>query len=500
MKHVFWSVLILIQSVTVWGQRSRVTSGKRIEPASKAQKIEALMQQYHLNEQFDGAWLVAESDKNIYKGAVGWADRTWNIPNRVDTKFGLASNTKQFAAALIMQLVEQGKIRLDGKITDYLPEYPKQTGDRITVHQLLTHTSGIPSYTQFPDTLSWMLVFHNPYSPAEYVKRFSQKKLDFEPGTGYNYNNSGYYLLGLIIERMTGKSFEEAIADNILKPTGMTHSGCIRRKSIPQLATTYYASAPTNNPFHSDFTGHIASGDMYSTVEDLFKWHQALFSNQVLSATSARKLLGAHVLDTLWIPGRKVDYGYGIATMRLAPRRGNDSLRVVFHTGHAGYSSITMRLLDDKYSILLLSNIRLVETPQYFEMIEAIINILYDQPYTLPKPSISVALRKSIEKIGVQQAIKHYPLLKKACQPDTQGHELNRLGYYYLDERQVGTTIEVFKLYVREFSKDPNAYDSLAEAFLKNGDKQRAIEYYEKAVAIDSTFKSSIEALKKLKG
>ncbi len=186
----------------------------------------------------------------------------------MDTKFGLASNVKQFVAALILQLVEQGKGRLDGKITDYLSEYPKKTGDRITVHQLLTHTFGIPNYTLFKD--QWPLHFYNFYRPAEYVKRFSEKRPGFEPGTRFSYNNSGYYVLGMIIERLTGKSSEDALSDNVSKPVGMTHSGCMRDEVISNLATSY-RKVMAYRPFRLDYTVDIATGDMYPTVDDVYK-------------------------------------------------------------------------------------------------------------------------------------------------------------------------------------------------------------------------------------
>lgn len=186
-------------------------------------------------------------------------------------------------------------------------------------------------------------------------------------------------------------------------------------------------------------------------------------------------------------------------TLSLVPQQGTDSLRVFFHTGRAGYTSITMRLPDGKHSIILLSNIFNVPRPRLIEICESIIHILYGQPYKLPKPSVAVALRKSIEEKGVSQAIKQFPLLKQTYQADVQGNELNQLGYYYLNEKQFANAIEVLKLNMQEHPQDPNVYNSLAEAYLSSGDQERAIQYYQKAVVLDPNFESSVAALKRLK-
>lgn len=497
MKKFLFTTGICLTVLIVSAQNTPFTTHQS-KAADKARKIEALMQQYYAYDQFSGVWLVAENDKTFYKGAVGFADRTWSIPNRVDTKFGLASNVKQFVAALIMQLVEQGKMRLDGKITDYLPEYPKEPGDRITVHQLLTHTSGIPNYTLFHD--QWPIHYFNPYSQADYVKRFSEKKLDFEPGTQFIYNNSGYYLLGMIIERLTGKSFEAALADNILKPLGMTQSGCLRDEVIPGLATSYTTENISYRPFKFDYTGDIATGDMYSTVDDIYKWQMALFSDKLLSSASRQLMFGRHALDTSKTHKQRF-YGYGIDTEKLPTGLPNDSLNIVYHTGGLGYISLIMRLPDARHSIILLSNIFNFggDRLNLSELSEAIINILYDKPYTLPKPTLMVALRDEIKAKGLQNALTQYAELKKTSKKLNDEWDLNELGYYYLNRGHLPEAIGIFKLNIVEFPKSGSIYDSLAEGYEKSGDKALAIEYYEKALALDPKIPSSIAALKRLK-
>lgn len=188
-----------------------------------AAKIQELLSLAHKYRQFNGSALVAENGKVVYKGAYGQANMEWNIPNTPDTKFRLGSITKQFTATAIMQLVEQGKIKLDAKLSDYLPEYRKDTGSKVTIHHLLTHTSGIPSYTGQPGFFED--VSRNPYKVDEFVKKYASGDLQFEPGSKFSYNNSGYFLLGAIIERVTGKPYEQVLKENIFDPLGMKNTG-----------------------------------------------------------------------------------------------------------------------------------------------------------------------------------------------------------------------------------------------------------------------------------
>src|SRR5947207_9145692 len=162
----------------------------------KAKKIDELVSSYNKLRQFNGAALVAYDGQVLLKRGYGLANMEWNIPNEADTKFRLGSITKQFTATLILQLVEQGKGKLDGKLTDYLPDYRKDTGQKITIHNLLTHTSGVPNYTALPGF--FQNVSRNPYEVKEFVTKYASGDLEFEPGTKFNYSNSGYFLLSAV--------------------------------------------------------------------------------------------------------------------------------------------------------------------------------------------------------------------------------------------------------------------------------------------------------------
>src|SRR4028119_1902180 len=204
----------------------------------KAKRIDEYMTRANKLRQFNGAVLVAENGKVIYKKGLGLANMEWNVPNETDTKFRLGSITKQFTATLIMQLVEQGKLKLDGKLSEYLPDYRKDVGDKVTIHHLLTHTSGIPSYTSLPNFMAE--VSRNPFTPVEFVKNYASGDLEFEPGAKFRYNNSGYFLLGAIIEKVHGKPYEQVLKENVFEPLGMNNSGYDHHDAVlPKRASGY---------------------------------------------------------------------------------------------------------------------------------------------------------------------------------------------------------------------------------------------------------------------
>jgi CubicO group peptidase (beta-lactamase class C family) len=196
MKKLILGVLAL---ALAW----QISSAYGADGADNAAKIDKLMLQYTDCCSFTGTVLVSEHDKVIFKKGYGLANREWNIPNTPDVKFRLGSITKQFTSMLIMQQVAKGTIKLDGHLSDYLPYYRKDTGSKVSISQLLSHTSGIPSYTDDPKFFGE--VSRNYYAVDDFTKKFCSGDLQFEPGTKFDYDNSGYFLLGAILEHVTGK-------------------------------------------------------------------------------------------------------------------------------------------------------------------------------------------------------------------------------------------------------------------------------------------------------
>ena len=258
---------------------------------------------------FMGAVLVARDGKVLLSRGYGQANLEWNIPNTPATRFRIGSVTKQFTAAAILLLEERGRLSVDDPVKKHLPDAPA-AWDAVTVRHLLTHSSGIPSFTSFPDYRS-VKMFST--TPEKIVASFRDKPLEFQPGEKWNYSNSGYVLLGHLIEKISGGTYETFMRENIFTPLGMTDSGYdLNRTVLPRRAAGYSPSpaGPVNAEFIHMSVPHGA-GALYSTTEDLLRWSQGLFGGKLLSTASFEKMTTAF----------KSDYGFGVAVRMLNGRR-----------------------------------------------------------------------------------------------------------------------------------------------------------------------------------
>ncbi|HEV2880830.1 MAG TPA: serine hydrolase [Pyrinomonadaceae bacterium] len=459
--------------------------------SDKAARIDEYLTRANKIGQFNGAALVAENGKVIYKKGLGLANMEWNVPNEADTKFRLASVTKQFTAALILQLVDQGKLKLDGKLSEYLPDYRKDVGDKVTIHHLLTHTSGIPSYTSLPKFMEE--ASRNPYTVADFVKRYASGDLEFEPGAKFRYNNSGYFLLGAIIEKIHGKPYEQVIKENIFDPLGMKNSGYDHHDTILSKRASGYQKTPAGyrNAPYLDMSIPYAAGSLYSTVEDLYLWDQALHSEKIVSAKS-KELMFKPFLDNY-------AYGWNISKVNLAQSK--EVINSVAHSGGIhGFSTLLTRYPDQKHFIVLLDN---TSQGAYLGRINRdLTNILYNQPFEMPKQSIAEALTKTISERGgdVAAAIRQYRELKatQAAAYDFGEGELNAVGYQLLGEKKLKEAIEIFKLNVEAYPQASNPYDSLGEAYLTAGERELALANYRKAVELNPQNSNAVAIIKNL--
>ena len=342
-KRFFGPRILPLMITTLWLLAAQAS----VLAQDKAAKIDELMKVYNSYRQFNGAVLVAENGKVIFKKGYGMANMEWNIPVETDTKFRLGSITKQFTSMLILQLVQEGKIKMEGKLTDYLPDYRKDTGDRITIHQLLNHTSGIPSYTGLPKF--FQDVSRNPYSVSDFVKKYASGDLEFEPGTKFRYNNSGYFLLGAIVERVTGKPYEEVLKERILDPVGMKNTGYDHHATLLAKRAAGYEKRPggfVNAPY-LDMSLPYSAGSLYSTVEDLYLWDQALYTD---------KLLSPQLKELMFKPGMG-NYAYGWIARKAPLGAQDEQIAIVEHGGGInGFNTVIVRMPESKNLIVLLNN------------------------------------------------------------------------------------------------------------------------------------------------
>jgi CubicO group peptidase (beta-lactamase class C family) len=249
--------------------------------------------------------LVSRKGQIIYKKAFGMANLEYNIPMKVDNIFRIGSITKQFTAVAILQLMEQGKLNLQDSITKFIPDYPTH-GHKITIEHLLTHTSGIQSYTGMKDFEKRMTL---DLKPTELIDYFKNQPMEFTPGTKWNYNNSGYFLLGYIIEKVSGKTYPQYIEENFFKPLGMTNSLFGSDSKIVKNRAGAYDKDSTglvNAPYLS-MNQPYSAGSIQSTVEDLFLWHQAVHAYKLVKKESLEKAFTKYKLND----GKETKYGYG---------------------------------------------------------------------------------------------------------------------------------------------------------------------------------------------
>lgn len=295
---------------------------------------------------FSGSVLIARNGKVLVRKGYGEADHQKHLVNTAQTKFRLGSMTKQFTAMAILLLQARGKLNVRDRICTYLSECPTPW-QQITLHQLLTHTSGIPDFTSFPD---YKTSQGSPSSPTQTIARFKDKPLDFQPGEKWSYSNSGYVVLGAIIEQASGKTYEAFLQENIFVPLQMVDSGYDHNKG--DLAVGYRDQ--TNLADFIDMSIPYAAGGLYSTVEDLYRWDQSLYTD---------KLISKNLRDQMFTPlalvpnsgGFGYGYGWGIG------KEGDHS--VVSHAGGInGFNSAIVRYPNDKVVVIVLGNREDVDT------------------------------------------------------------------------------------------------------------------------------------------
>ena len=340
-----------------------------LDRAALERKIDELLMAHARINDFSGSILLASQGKPLVAKGVGYANVEWQVLNTTKTKFRIGSITKQFTSMLVMQLREQGKIRIEDSVCVYVTPCP-EPWKPVTIHHLLTHTSGIPTYTGM---VSWRETNMVPKTIDQMLGIFRDLPLQWSPGEKYAYNNSGYFLLGVVIEKAAGKKYEQALQDMILTPLGMSDTGYDWSKPIiPRRASGYSrAGAARTNAASLDMQQPYSAGALYSTVEDLLTWDQALYTERLLPA-AAKQLM--------WTPF-KDNYAYGWMIGEPTPTLFGGHRRIAHGGGINGFSSVIVRLPDANVTVIVLANNDSVNASGVGRDIAA---IYYGQPYTLP--------------------------------------------------------------------------------------------------------------------
>jgi len=322
---------------------------------SEADVLASLDARTHLlaeKEQFSGAVLVARHDKVLFEKAYGAADRAKGTPNTIDTQFRHASLGKMFTAIATLQLVEAGKLSLDGHVSDYLKDYPnKEMATKVTVRHLLTHTGGtgpigFADWSGFKSHQDYLTYRDQVRTHSDYVRRHGDHAPEFEPGSKFDYSNYGFVLLGAIIERVSGQNYYDYIDQHVFAPAGMTATGNLpETEAVPHRATGYMRkdNAWISNSEMLSYRG-MAAGGGYTTVGDMLKFAQALESGKLISKRMLADATKSQIKEG-W-------YGYGFFVVGQGPARRFG------HVGdHEGMCADFRVFPESGYVLISLSNI-----------------------------------------------------------------------------------------------------------------------------------------------
>lgn len=315
-----------------------------VDPALAA-RIDAVIAPYYKAGDPGATVIVVKDGKTLLRKAYGMADVARKVPMRAEASLRLGSITKQFTSTAILMLAEEGKLAISDPITKFLPDYPTH-GKVITIEHLLTHTSGIVSYTNKPD---FRANSSRDMSVSQMIDSFKNDPLEFEPGSRFAYSNSGYFLLGAIIEKVSGQSYAKFVEQRIFVPLGMTQTAYEGMERTPTMRAAGHSQTETGfrpSPALS-MSQPYAAGSLVSTVDDLARWDAAVAAGKLLKPASWTLAMSPYKLTD----GKLTGYGYGwfAGTLRGSP--------MVFHGGGInGFSSYALRLPDQKLYLALLTN------------------------------------------------------------------------------------------------------------------------------------------------
>ena len=337
-----------------------------------ALQIDALMQEVYKDNEPGAAIIVTKDGKTVFRKGYGMANFEHNITIEPQMVFRLGSISKQFTAVCILMLYEQGKLDLQDDITKYIPDYPTQAY-KITIEHLLTHTSGIKSYTGMPE---WLKMMRDDLTVEEMINLFKNQPMEFAPGTKWNYNNSGYFLLGAVIEKVSGMTYEEFLQKFIFEPLGMKDTYYDNPSRIIPGRVSGYKSAGEGFE-NSDFislTQPYAAGSLASSVDDMAKWDAALYTEKLVKQETLQKAWKSYQLSS----GKLTGYGYGWAVMEF------NGIKLISHGGGIpGFITEGLRLPEEKIYVSILTNLGDKLVPELLAF--KIASLVAGKPYEEPK-------------------------------------------------------------------------------------------------------------------
>ncbi|MDH7461275.1 serine hydrolase [Chitinophagaceae bacterium 26-R-25] len=472
---------------------------------SKKQALDKYFTALHDNQRFNGNVLVADNGKIVYEKSFGYADFANKKLNTNNTQFCIASITKTFTATGIFQLYEKGKLNIDDPVNKYLPAFPYP---EIRIRHLLSHTSGLPPYDKFFDSLRLAhpdTVFTN----KDIVARYAALKLPlkYQPGDNATYENVNYIFLSLIIESITGIPYAEYIKKNVFEPAGMTKTFFPKATFyhyLPEektnLAETYnypfvYSTAMQKTDtikFIADYWQNYqfkGFGEIITTTEDLLKYDQALYNGKLLSDATLAKAYTLTKLNNGKDSPVEIGLGWKVYN-------DNPFGQVVGHTGGLiGLSAVFLRNITRHQTVIVIDN-----TQNRTEDVggDALKILNGGKAVPLAKSAAREYGRTLVSK-GIEDANTDLVAMKKdSAHYSLVETEFNILGYDLMANNKLNLALEVFKTNMQLFPQSWNVYDSYGEALLQNGQKDEAIKMYKKSVELNPENENGVKILKDL--
>ncbi len=455
--------------------------------------LKALAASYAERRGFNGTVLIARRGKVLLRASFGNAVLDPRRSSDPSLRYRIGSLTKPFTATLVMQLVEQGRLRLDGTLGEYLPDlYAGTAAAPVTVAQLLSHQSGMPDVPARYDDPWWHTSAREAWTPGDYARRWIKSDPIEAPGTKFRYNNNGFFLLGVIVERVTGKSYAENLRQRIFARAGMSDSGLFTHATPLTNFAIGYAVAPSGQPKAADVIDpsvSFSAAGIYSTADDLLRFDRALYGTTILSGAGRKAMLTARI--------NAYGYGWNIDDYPLPDGR---ALPVVSHTGSVpGYQSYYLRSEANQDCVIILDNYW--QGLLVAQMGRDLIEVLNGKPMQLVRYSLDTLLTPIAYSQGVNAMVVAYERLgDRAKDYDLSEGAFNTLGYKLLRSGKKPEAIQVLTWETQRYPMSANAFDSLGEAYRAAGMNAKSIENYERALALDPQSKSAKAALAELRG
>lgn len=453
-----------------------------------ADALRQLVDSYAEQRGFNGTVLVAREGKVLLRAAYGQADVAWSVPNRTDGRYRIGSLTKPLVATLTMQLVQQGTLRLDGTLGDYLPAlYAGTPSASVTVAQLLSHTSGLADVPGRYTDDWWQTAARRRYAPMAFAREWIPPVQRELPGQQWRYNNNGFFLLGLLIEQVTGQSLARTLQERIFAPAGMTSSGLLTDASVVEHLAVGYTRTPEGTlvrPQWIDPSVSFAAAGIYTTAEDLYRFDQALYGDTLLHAQTRAQMLQVHAAA--------YGFGWNVETWTLAD---GSPLPVASHTGSVpGYQSYYLRSEPHQDTVIILNNFW--QGALVVAMGKDLMEVLNGAPVQLAKRSLDDLLTPIAYGQGLDAMVRTYEGLgARGDAYDLSERALNALGYKFLRADRKDAAVRVLAWAAARYPDSANAHDSLGEAYRASGQLDAARTSYTAALKLDPDSASARAAL-----